>query len=86
MSNLAEYLAGTSPADPASRFMLMVDSKTPTTIRWTSEEGRLYTVYKSTNLNTGFRVFADSVAATPPVNSYPDPAPGRRAFYLIKLR
>ncbi len=63
-SNAAEYIAGTDPTDPASRFS--VKSLTPAngggfTMRWDSRKARTYTVFKSDGLTS-----ASWVAITPP--------------------
>jgi hypothetical protein len=87
-SNHAEYLAGTSPTDPASVFLIRVASSdgTSATIQWHSVVGKTYTLYKTSNLSAGFSVLQDNVAATPPLNTFTDPAPGPAAFYIISVR
>ncbi len=88
-SNLQEYLAGTSPVDAQSVFALGTPSAgagQPATLRWHSVEGKLYTVYKSTNLKAGFTVLQDNVPATAPLNVFTDPAPADNAFYVIGVK
>lgn len=87
-SNRQEYLAGTSPIDPASIFMLGIAESAagaPVVLRWTSAAGKRYAVYKSEDLAAGFRVRASAIAATPPVNEFTDAAPGSTAYYLIAV-
>ncbi len=88
-SNLAEYLAGTSPIDPASVFVLAVQGSADgaaITLRWHSIPGKIYTIYKTTDLAAGFSVFKDDIAATPPLNTETDLNNGSAAFYIISLR
>lgn len=87
-SNQAELLAGTSPTDPASVFLLRITSPdgARATIQWHSVAGKTYTLYKTSNLGAGFSVLQDNLAATPPLNTFTDPAPGPDAFYLISVR
>ena len=88
-SNLAEFVAGTSPTDSTSRF---IASLPPTSggaapaIQWTSVAGKTYTLHKSTNLQAGFSVLADNLPATPPLNTFTDPNPNAAAFYIISVR
>jgi hypothetical protein len=44
-------------------------------LTWPSATGRQYTIYYSTNLNSGFLVLTNSIAATPPTNHFIDSAP-----------
>jgi hypothetical protein len=65
ISNYDEYIAGTSPTDPQSSFRIQSLTHDPTsgfTVRWESVSGRIYTVYKSTDLAT-----APWIAATSPL-------------------
>jgi len=54
-SNLAEWLAGTSPNDPLSKFTVsppqLIDGQF--VIRWTSAIGKRYRVFTRANLNLG---------------------------------
>jgi hypothetical protein len=90
VSNQQEFLAGTSPTDPASRFIAAVTppsgASTNATVSWLSVAGKTYTVHKSSNLASGFTVLQDNLPATPPVNTFTDPNPGSPAFYIISVR
>ena len=48
--------------------------------------GKTYTLHKSTNLQAGFRVLADNLPATPPLNTFTDHNPDAAAFYIISVR
>ncbi|MCX6904174.1 MAG: hypothetical protein NTW03_12005, partial [Verrucomicrobia bacterium] len=91
LSNQAEFLAGTSPVDPQSRFALLVPTVadgSPVTVRWTSVANKIYTVWRSTNLTlpNSFVIQQDNIPSTPPVNTYTEPAPSSPAFYIISVR
>lgn len=87
-SNLAEYLAGTDPADPASRFVLFIPANTagPVTLRWTTVPGRLYTVHRTSDLGAGFTPLPGAVDLPASQTSYTDPNPPNPAFYIISVR
>lgn len=88
-SNYAEYLAGTSPVDLHSAFMMVAQPSTNSTsfnIKWYSVAGKTYTIYKSTDLKAGFSIFMDNIAATPPLNAQPDSTTNHAAFYIIGVR
>lgn len=90
LSNLHEYLAGTSPVDPKSVFALQAPAQdaagSPALIRWHSAPGKLYTLYQSTNLAAGFTVLQADIPATPPLNTFTNAANGQAAFYLISVK
>ncbi len=54
-------------------------------VTWNSWTHRTYSVYRSTDLTSGFSTsIASNVVATPPLNTYTDAAPGLvRAFYRV---
>ena len=94
MAAWEEYRAGMDPTNRMSVFVMT--SYPPTvsgefTLEWPSTSNRIYTIYKSTNLTTGWASFG-----TPIVSNYPSSgsgtttfvdtnAFGRRAFYYIKV-
>ncbi len=89
LANAVEYVAGTDPADNASRFVVLLPPPMAggmPVIQWSSVAGKTYTIHKSTNLQAGFTVLEDGIAATPPVNTYDDPTPEGAAFYIISVR
>jgi hypothetical protein len=89
MSNLAEYLAGTSPTDGQSRFEIIrvTPLTASSTIQWSSVQGKFYTVQRSTDLLTGFADLQTHVPGTAPLNSYQDTATvgGGPYFYRIRV-
>lgn len=88
-SNYAEYLAGTSPTDSYSLFLMAVQPSTNNTafhINWFSVPGKTYTIYKSTDLDAGFSVFKDNIPGTPPINAETDSTTNHAAFYIIGVR
>lgn len=88
-SNYAEYLAGTSPVDSRSVFMMTAQPSTNSAafnIKWLSVAGKTYTIYKSTDLKAGFAVFKDNIPGAPPLNQETDSTTNRVAFYIIGVR
>jgi len=90
-SNLAEWLAGTNPADAASglRLNLQANVGSPApVITWPSVAGKVYRLERSTNLVTGFNsVVRSNILATPPLNTETDSAPvfGNSRFYRLTV-
>jgi hypothetical protein len=90
-SNLAESLAGTSPVDPGSVFA--ISSGQPAAggaggqfvVRWYSENGKTYTIQKSTNLVAGFSVLQAGIPGNYPINSYTDTVSTVATYYLISV-
>lgn len=92
MDNLAEFLAGTVPMDPASVFRILsltVDPATGArTVTFTSVSGKHYDVRASDNLTDGFPlVIASDVPGTGAAISVTDPTqpPPARRFYRVVL-
>ncbi|MEM7393081.1 MAG: hypothetical protein AAF492_12120, partial [Verrucomicrobiota bacterium] len=58
------------------------------TVNWTSETGKMYNLWRSTNLVTDpGTIIMPNVPATPPVNTYIDPVNNLdRAFYYIEVQ
>src|SRR4030095_12522760 len=76
-SNLAEFLAGTTPTNATSALRLAV-ARAPGTngfvVRWPSVAGKSYRLLRATNLTSGFNsVVQGNIAATPPTNTVTDP-------------
>ena len=88
--SLAEFVAGTDPIDAESLFEVtesLVSSGTPQ-LSWASVSGKLYTVWRATNLVDGFTTIATNIAATAPVNTHVDAAASglTTVFYSIGVQ
>jgi len=87
LENWQEYIAGTSPTNPASNFRITGSSATAqgAVIRWSSVSNRFYDLSKTTNLLITFAGMngASNLPATPPENVYTDPVQSGAAFYKI---
>jgi hypothetical protein len=82
MSDWAEVIAGTSPSNARSCFVLCLTatadrpagSNSPI-LQWPSASNRIYQIYRSTNLAAGFdQPIISNLPAAPPVNVYTDTA------------
>ncbi|HVV70528.1 MAG TPA: hypothetical protein VHI52_03355, partial [Verrucomicrobiae bacterium] len=89
MTNLQEYRAGTDPTNPQSLFEIISVTPGPSgsVIKWSSAQGKFYTIQRSTDLLTGFADLQAHIAATPPLNSLQDPGSlgGGPYFYRIRV-
>ncbi len=88
MSNLAEYLAGTDPTDPQSRFAfvdVVADPLGGVRVEWSSVQGKFYTVQRSGDLLSGFTNLQTHIAATSPVNSFRDAIATGDGPYFYRL-
>ena len=90
MSNRAEYIAGTDPADPQSYLKIDSISGSSTNginIAWGSISNRLYSVQRACDLHAGFTNLMQHASATPPTNTFFDATAtnGSRFFYRIKV-
>ena len=90
LSNIREFIAGTSPTDARSVFAILntgVTSSSQYVIRWYSVFGELYNLYKSTNLMSGFNILKSGIPAVPPINSYTDTVGNAEAtYYKVGVR
>lgn len=85
----AEDEAGLAVLRIAPNVILLVQAapdNSTVNVSWNSTAGQTYTVYRSMDLNAGFTVFQDNVAATPPVNTITDGMTNGAAFYIIAVR
>ncbi len=88
-ADAAEYVAGTSPVDAASRFAQETPSQgdgATLTLRWFSQPGKTYAVHAGANLASGFTLIQDNIPGTPPVNSLTLTNTGAAGFYIITVR
>jgi hypothetical protein len=89
MNNLAEYLAGTDPTNPQSRFAIIRVQNDPSggiNIQWSSVTGKAYTLQRSPDLLGGFSDLQLHIAATAPLNSFRDTTATGRGPYFYRLR
>jgi len=91
MDNWQERIAGTDPRDDTS--LLTLDavetrSKTNLVISWSSVDGKLYSVYRRTNLVTGTALLLESdLPATPPVNTFTNAVTvWERYYYRVEVQ
>ena len=83
LSAWQEYIAGTDPTNDTS--CLKVTQNTRDTIIWDAVSGRIYSVYWSTNLMSGFQPLEMNIPY--PRNSYTNADPDSRVnHYQIKVR
>ena len=97
------YVAGVDPDDPTSTFRIEMLSPVQAreddvkgagisdagvVLQWSSVEGRIYSVWRSSDLMQGFEPIATGIHSTPPHNTYRDTtATGEGPyFYRISVR
>jgi hypothetical protein len=81
-----EYVAGTEPTNAASRFAAGAAAPEGGVllVTWPGVTNRRYAVYGATELGSeNFAELATNLAATPPHNTYTDPAPPLLRFYRV---
>jgi hypothetical protein len=89
----AEVIAGTCPTNSASSLrpagsMRNVQDLTQLIIQWPSVSNRTYTLWRNTNLLTGFSILNTNIPAYPPINIYTDPVRTidlNQRFYRIQV-
>ncbi|MBA4388243.1 MAG: hypothetical protein C0404_09695 [Verrucomicrobia bacterium] len=91
MSNLQEYLAGTSPLDPSQLLELKdiamsAGAGQGIVIRWISVPMKEYAVHRATNLLQGFAGLASNIVATGSENSYTDTTATANGPYFYKVK
>jgi hypothetical protein len=88
MNNYQEYIAGTNPVDPQSRFQIVRvrrDLGGPF-VDWSSVAGKFYTVQRSTSLLDGFADLQTHIAATAPLNTYQDTSGSGPGSFFYRIR
>jgi hypothetical protein len=86
-SNHAEFMTGTDPTDPHSRFDMRMKLETAPgdfLVNWSSVAGRTYSIETSDDL-AAFTPLVQGIRATPPQNSCVIPASAARRFYRVLL-
>lgn len=91
MSNLAEYLAGTHPKDPASYLLITSVSAGGTNgvlVVWGSATNKLYSVQRAPAVGSGgaFTNLAEHILSTPPENGYWDTTATNGAAFFYRIR
>ncbi len=88
MSNLAEYLAGTDPTDPASAFRITEIAPDPGGVRlwWQSANYKTYAVQRSPNPTEAYLDIQTGIPATAPTNSWLDTTALGPGPYYYRLR
>ncbi|MEM7396663.1 MAG: hypothetical protein AAF492_30405, partial [Verrucomicrobiota bacterium] len=87
-NDLDEFLAGTTPNDPASRLYIWIaDQSGPnTTLAWPGVRPRFYSVLTKTNYSEPWQPLVGDLPAAPPVNAYTNSEPGHlRRYYSITI-
>lgn len=90
MSDYAESIAGTDPADPNSVFKASTDLQPAPgggfIIKWSSVPGKVYSVHRTTNLAQSFTPLATSLPATAPQNQFPDTTATNTGPYFYRIQ
>lgn len=75
------YIAGVDPNNPDSRFSVLIETNA---LHWTSVSGRTYTVYRTTNLMSGFQPFMTDIPWTQ--DTYPITNDLPASFYKLGVQ
>jgi len=91
MTNWQEYIAGTDPTREDSALVmepLIAQSGVSTDLifQWPAVVGRVYSVWRATNAVSAYTQHMDHIAASPPLNSWTNPAPAALGTYYYQLR
>jgi hypothetical protein len=82
-----EYVAGTSPIDPASVLQLTLSFEngleSRRMLRWPSVPNHWYSVYRANSLNGNYMRLTNGIPATSPTNIFIDSERGNTWFYRI---
>ncbi|MCL1921189.1 MAG: hypothetical protein FWG50_08965, partial [Kiritimatiellaeota bacterium] len=93
MTNLAEYIAGTDPTDPHSRFVIrdFLNDAMPDTFKltWSSEADRRYAILYTDDLRQPFQPFANGafqdIPGLPPQNTAHVPLGETTRFFKVQV-
>ena len=88
-SNLNEYFAGTDPTDAKSVFKIVSARQVSTTsleVNWLSVTGRTYSVWRSTNLVSGYTAIQTGLAGNGTTNTFTDPTANGLHSYFYRVR
>lgn len=88
MTNGEEWIAGTDPLDPLSRFVILnveCAEDGSVWIEWPSNPGRTYALWRSVDRGA-FSPIAERIGATPPINRHADlDPPDGTAWYIVSV-
>ncbi len=87
VSNYDEFITGTNPRDPSSRFLVEITgeaSGVSIPLKWTSADGRSYAVMVSSNM-VDWTAAETNITATSPENSYDLKLTEPAESYFIKV-
>ncbi|MBA4386927.1 MAG: hypothetical protein C0404_03035 [Verrucomicrobia bacterium] len=87
LSNLKEYLAGSSPIDPTSAFEFVDVQKVEGgyQVKWSSQAGRYYRIDRSRDLKANFSPLVADIPATPQANTYTDATATNTGAYFYRV-
>jgi len=91
ISNYAEYRAGTDPGNWQSRFIAKIQAASHDggehgfDLHWQSTSNRTYTIWRTSDLSSGFSKLAGGIHSTPPENIYTDNPGTNTCFYKIEI-
>ncbi len=77
-----EYIAGTDPTNAASCFRITENPRN--VLNWSTVTGRVYSVYWSTNLLSGFQCLQSNIPSTQ--SSYTNITSARSSYYKLDVR
>jgi len=87
--NYGEWVAGTSAGNAAEQFNVVVEQEESASggirLRWASEEGRKYRVWRSTDLRNGFEPISSLIDADIPENIFEDTGAAGEGPYFYKV-
>jgi hypothetical protein len=91
LSNYGEYKAGTDPGSAGSSFKFLgirPGVSSGLVLNWSSVAGGRYVLERATNLSGPYSLVQSNLLATPPTNSFVDPAPltAPRTFYRLRVQ
>ena len=84
ISDVDEYIAGTSAMDPNSVFLIRLgpDGRS---VQWDGKPNRIYTVMACTNLSQGFVIEQDNIMSTGKTMTHSDPGTSETRFYRVNV-
>jgi hypothetical protein len=88
-NNAEEFAAGTHPLDASSFFRFVrvtLLSGGGGQVEWSSVEGRVYSVERSTSITEGFAPIKTGLPATAPVNVFQDTTATGAGPYFYRVR